>query len=561
MTSAGPPGAGAGAPAPRLRVGLLLDGFVQPHWVERMLSQVRQGGDAEIALVVLNDAPARRPANPLTRAWRGRGTLLYSLYSRLDDARYAKPDDAFAPRDLTALLDGVPVLHVRPRQTLFSDCFEDADVERIASHALDVVVRLGFRILRGNALQVARHGVWSLHHGDAECNRGGPPGFWEVMEGTPVTGSMLQVLDEELDGGRVLYRSWSQTDPRSVRCNRENLYWKTASFIPRKLRALRERGAAALDVGPEVAGFRPYAARLRRAPSNAQMLGGLARLLGRALRDRVEKLCFFEQWSLAVGFHESLPPTLHRFRELLPPRDRIWADPFPFEHDGRLYVFVEEGHRGASRAHIAVMEVEPDGRMTTPRTVLERPYHLSYPFVFAWNGDLWMIPETLEQRTVEIYRCAGFPDRWELERVLLEGVNACDATLLEDGGRFWMFVCIAVDGSAVMDELHLYHAETPLGPWCPVRDNPVRSDVRSARPAGRIFRWDGAWIRPAQDCSGRYGRAVRFQRIERLDLEGYAESEQGAIEPDWSRDVLGTHTWNACGDLAVIDLIKRRRRF
>lgn len=559
MTCAAPPG--AGAPAPPLRVGLLLDGLVQPHWVERMLSELRKGSDAEIALVVLNDAQVPPRASLLTRAWRGRRTLLYSLYRRLDDARYAKPDDAFAPRDLTPLLEGVPVLRVRPRQTLRSDYFEDADLARIASHSLDVVVRLGFRILRGGALRLARHGVWSLHHGDAQVNRGGPPGFWEVMEGAPATGSMLQILSEEQGGGRVLYRSWSQTDPRSVRCNRENLYWKTAAFIPRKLRALRERGADALDAGPNGRGFRPYSARQRRAPTNAKMLAALSRLLWRALRDRVERLFYFEQWSLAIGFREGLPPTLHRFRELLPPRDRIWADPFPFEHDGRLHLFVEECARGASRAHIAVMEVGPDGHVTAPRPALERPYHLSYPFVFAWNGGLWMIPETLEQRRVELYRCVGFPDRWELDRVLLEGVNACDATLLEEDGRFWMFVCVGVEGSAVMDELHLYHAETPLGPWHPVRDNPVRSDVRSARPAGRIFRWDGAWIRPAQDCSGRYGRAIRFQRIERLDLEGFAESEHGAIEPDWSRDVLGTHTWNACGDLAVIDVIKRRRRF
>lgn len=228
---------------------------------------------------------------------------------------------------------------------------------------------------------------------------------------------------------------------------------------------------------------------------------------------------------------------------------------------GSRFVFLEECALGASRAHLAVLEVGADGRPGPTRRVLERPYHLSYPFVFEWQGALFLLPETAENGTVELYRCEAFPDRWTPERVLLSGIAAYDATLLEHEGRWWMFACVAVPGGPPLDELHVFHAPEPVGPFTPVPGNPVVSDVRRARPAGRFFRHGGAWIRPAQDSSGRYGRAVRFQRVERLDPEGYAEREVAALSPGWRPDVLAVHTYNRCEGLTVVDFVRRRRRF
>ena len=57
--------------------------------------------------------------------------------------------------------------------------------------------------------------------------------FWEMAEGNPVTGTLLQVLTDKLDGGRVLYRSWSATDPVSLRRGRNAAFWKS-SASPRR---------------------------------------------------------------------------------------------------------------------------------------------------------------------------------------------------------------------------------------------------------------------------------------------------------------------------------------
>ena len=142
--------------------------------------------------------------------------------------------------------------------------------------------------------------------------------------------------------------------------------------------------------------------------------------------------------------------------------------------------------------------------------VLERDYHLSYPFVFRFERELYMMPETSRNRCVELYRAVDFPRQWTLDRVLLSDCVAADPTLFEHDGTFWLFVNLAREGAAINDELHLYFADSPFGPWNPHPKSPVVSDIRSARPAGRIFRHGTEIIRPSQDSSVRYGYALSF---------------------------------------------------
>jgi hypothetical protein len=293
----------------------------------------------------------------------------------------------------------------------------------------------------------------------------------------------------------------------------------------------------------------------------------MARISTRYARNKMREIARPAQWFIAYRFHPAGAPSEvplrepFRFHELLPPHDRFWADPFPLLNDGRHWIFFEE-KVSAQPGRIAVVEVGPGGVVGPPVPALERPYHLSYPFVFEWDDQIYMLPETEQNRTVEVYRAEEFPTRWTADRVLLSGVRAVDATLAEIAGRWWMFVNIAESEEApIADELHLYHAATPLGPWLPHRLNPVKSDVRSARPAGRPFSFRGSWYRPAQDSSGRYGAAVVINRIERLDEEGFAEEEVARLSPAWRPDLIGTHTLNAAGGLTVIDAQRLRRRF
>jgi len=288
------------------------------------------------------------------------------------------------------------------------------------------------------------------------------------------------------------------------------------------------------------------------------------KLMGNYLRAHAVSALSREQW--IIGYHQApgaedgdrpcLAP--HRYKLLVPPHDRFWADPFPVRVDGRHFVFFEEFVEREGKAHICVMEMGSKGPIGDPMRALTCDYHLSYPFVFEHAGAHYMIPETASTGRIELWRATAFPTQWEFDRVLLEGTGHVDATLAQIDGRWWLFAAGGETGGDAWDDLYLYHAPDPLGPWTPHRRNPIVTDVRSARPAGKLFRVGESWYRPAQDGSISYGGAVTIQRILRIDETSYEERAVSRIDPRGRADLVGVHTVNAIAGLSVIDARRRR---
>lgn len=292
------------------------------------------------------------------------------------------------------------------------------------------------------------------------------------------------------------------------------------------------------------------------------MLAFLIRIGKRKAERRLLNSTRLECWYLAykLGDFEYPAPKFEDLNYMEPPGDRFWADPFPVRIDAKYYVFMEEFLYEAKKAHISVIEMDLDGTWKQPVKVLERDYHLSYPFLFEWRGQLYMVPETKRNSTIELYRCVEFPLKWEFDRVLIDKVQAVDATLHEDDGIWWLFCNIGGREFSSNDELHLFCAKTPFGPWTPHRRNPVKSDVRSARPAGRLFYRDGGLYRPSQDCSVRMGGAIVLNRITRLTPEEFKEESVARIDPTWRKGMIGTHTINATGALTLLDCFTYMRK-
>lgn len=279
-----------------------------------------------------------------------------------------------------------------------------------------------------------------------------------------------------------------------------------------------------------------------------------------ALVDRVSHFWSTNRWYLLYSDQGPL-------KSIEPAQRTLWADPFITRHQGRTFVFFEEcpyrfwGRTTGSRGRLCVMEYLGSAGWSKPVPVLERPYHLSYPFVFRWNGRFYLLPETLENRTIELYEEEEFPYRWRLHRTIMSGVSAVDTTLHEQDGLWWMFTC-RQDDSPPNRDLYLYHSEDPVdGEWKPHPANPVVSDFRYARPAGRIFHDGSAYIRPAQDCSNGYGGAVEFRRILRLDRTGYEETSSRRLGPESIAGAGGVHTWNEDGGLRLTDARKKVARW
>ena len=176
-----------------------------------------------------------------------------------------------------------------------------------------------------------------------------------------------------------------------------------------------------------------------------------------------------------------------------------------------------------------------------------------------------MVPETAQNRAVEAYRCVEFPARWRLESVLLEGVRLVDATLhraaATAGGCSPTAPPARAASSTTSCTSSTPQTARPGGEWRPHPRNPVKSDVRSARPAGALFWRNGALYRPAQICAPLYGAGLSMNRVLRLTPDDYAERQVERVLPPPADGMLGLHTLNRAGDLTVVDAFTRRRRF
>ena len=387
------------------------------------------------------------------------------------------------------------------------------------------------------------------------------------MENWDVTGSILQILSEDLDGGKVLYKSYSQTDKRSMHRNRNKYFWKSLSFLPRKVEELYKSGEEKFFNKVERQNKYPdfYSNRLftSRNLNNFTMLKLLIAHILRFLKDRFIHLIYIDQWILLFSLREGLSSSFWRFHKILPPKDRFYADPFIIQKDDNYYIFIEEYLYDSKKGHISVIKMDKEGNYQKPVTVIDKPYHLSYPYIFEYKGDYYLIPESISNKTIELYKCVDFPLKWELQMKLMENIEAIDTTLFYHRNKWWLFAnVVEFPGASSNDELFLFSSEEVLSnTWVPHPLNPIVSDVRKSRPAGSIFVYNTKILRPSQNCSKRYGYGIKINEIKTLNDAEYEEIEVDSIEPNWDNDIKATHTINYHGNLTVIDGVLRRNRF
>jgi hypothetical protein len=279
--------------------------------------------------------------------------------------------------------------------------------------------------------------------------------------------------------------------------------------------------------------------------------------------NKIRSFFFVDQWIVLIARdmdYKSL--SWSGFKKIEPPIDRFWADPFIWLHKNQYHLFIEELPYSTNRGHIICLTLDEDLNIVSNQVALKRPYHLSYPFIFEHEGQLYMLPETKQNNKIELYRCTRFPDQWEFEKTLIDNIRALDSTLLEANGKWWLFANIHAEGGSAWDTLHLYYSDSPLSDqWTPHPLNPIVKDIYSARPAGRIFIEDDTLIRPSQDCSVDYGYAINFNRIVTLSETEYVETHEHTFKPPSKGQILTTHTFNRIAGLTTIDAIQRRRKF
>jgi hypothetical protein len=532
-----------------LRIGVVLGGMRAAAWAAWVLRAIRAHDQLELALAVISDRDVNQ-----------RPSKLFSVYEALDHRVFPQYPDALEPVEVSAALEDVPRVHLRASPAR-QESYEYSDWPP-DEPPLDVLVCLDAGLASADFPLPVRHGVWTLHVGDPRRYRGEPALFWELSSGEPASTSVLEAVAASPGERTELYRSSTATDPVSLQRTRNPVYWKSARFVLRRLEDLlagrwkpkRQSADARQD-------------RDGRAPSNADAARHMARVAARITRRRLRRAAFRRQWFLGLRRRraDTLPhedPT--PWQAVTPPADRYWADPFVFQRDGVTHLFFEQVRYADAKGELVVARLEEDGELSAPEPVLRAAHHLSYPYVFRDGGEIFMIPESSEARRVELWAATDFPTGWTPVRVLLEGVVAVDASVLRHDGLYWMWLNESFEGGRLDDETFLYFSDRLDTGWTPHPRNPVVSDARRARPAGRPFLQGDVLIRPSQDCTGRYGSHVVFNAVEVLTPDDYQERPLGMLGPSWAGERnLCTHTYTLDGPFEATDglrLISRLRR-
>lgn len=540
-----------------IKIGLIISNSRRPSWQSRIIESLFNSEFAELAVLIYNDEPQLKEQNKKV-------PVLFKLYSKFDQLVNRKKISYAEKIDVSSLLNKIPTISVHN----VNDYSVDAQNEltsRLKRFQLDLFLNLEFLQISDLLLKASRYGTISyMMDGEARGESFYPPCYWEMMMNLPEIGASVFLTDQS-GNVSVISRVGLSVYPNSIHINRDQLLNLGALIVPRLVKRLNKSG-------------KPYLTQLTgrhnqqisnnnlHFPTAIETLKNAAVLFQRFL---VRNLVYKElgQWSVRYSFNQienDFPKDFSLYKEIEIRKDIFYADPFVISRGELHYIFLEEFDYSKDKGHISVITLDEIGNQLQTQTIIDRPYHMSYPFIFEWNDVYYMIPETSSNKTIELYKCLGFPDKWEFVGNIMNNINAKDSTLFFHNQKWWLFTSVNETGnnSLPFNELFIYFTNDIFSnKWHQHADNPVITDSKLSRSAGGIFIQEGEIFRPSQDCSGSYGKALNFNKISKIDEFEYSETLVSRVEPLWDKRLKGIHTYNHNNLISVIDVFKERTQF
>jgi hypothetical protein len=530
-----------------VRVAVLMDGPAAPVWVHQTIGEILRAEHLELSLLMMKayDGKAGNSAPVLLRAWTWADRQLFKDYV-----------DALALERREYAVDTIVACPAHPGGGAL--VVSKDDEARIKAANLDVIVNLTSDAAPAHLKTCARFGVWTF------LSNGGEPEsdyahFQDIFENNRISTLTLRAVSSNAEVD--LYRSTFANDALSGYRNRNATCWRKSQIFLRLLSDLYQKGWPALQVANSTVDGVLDPADKPVLPGTAEMTRFLQRWSLQTSRRWLSNLAFSERWFIAYQDKHPISDQSASLKMIIPPNDWHYADPFLYERSGRHYIFFETASRYQSANEIWFVELDENGNPSLPERALRRGYNLSYPFIFDCQGETYLMPESSQNRTVEIYRATEFPRRWELAGTLLANVPAVDGTLFERDGKFWLFAAGIGGEHLKCSELSLFFSDSLFGPWIAHPKNPIVCDIRRARPAGRLFYESGELIRPGQNGAECYGHAISLNRVEVLSETDYHETTISTILPDWAPGLSATHTLNMDSRYDVLDGKSRTTRY
>jgi hypothetical protein len=534
-----------------IRFGIMCDGSTLASWERQVVDRLLATPNVSLQLLIIEGHAAGKPQSLASRVARVNSKrLLFTAYSKL----LYKPT-AIRRTSIADLVACTPartcVVELKGK---FSQYFSEADITAVANYKLDFILRFGFNIIRGKMLTTPRFGVWSFHHDDEMRYRGAPPCFWEIYNNDPVTGAILQRLTDKLDGGVVLKKGYFRTKSYSYSRTIDMVYEESAHW-PAAICQQLQLDSTQLDFTTATRTDAP----IYYPPTNTQFLVFAAKVLRNKVRKAYETYLRAEEWNIGVvaqPIHHFLKPEHLRNvaidTAVLPNRTTFFADSFGRPESDGTWIYFEAFDYRTNHGNISRLRY-PWQAGTSAEVVMDFPFHLSYPYLF----NEYCLPESAAANQIALYDLNQAHQQPASAALLGLDVLGVDPTVIEHDGLFWLFYT-RQDRDPDLN-LYLAYAEQLAGPWHQHPQNPIKTDVRSARPAGTPVWYNNRWYRPAQNFSQGYGSGIVINEILTLSPTVYAEQmaiDLTSMHPNYPD---GMHTMARIDDQHTVIDFKRYR--
>jgi hypothetical protein len=548
----------------KLSVGYLVDEGYQSEKIYRLVQKSKSAQHHSIDYLIVQkfDEDNDLPKNKALRYLKKHGFL--KLISRLLlEATFVLEKHLFVRdsklRSIFKLhhIDtfSVPKVEVHPlkSKTGLVYRFSEKDLEIIKRLKIDVILRGGSGILRGEILSVCEFGIISFHHADNDKIRGGPPAFWEVFNREPSTGFVIQRLLSELDGGDVLFKGLIPTAPTYAQ-NLARIYAKSVFFMHKFLEHLGEAKTL-----PEILPKSPYSYRLYRMPSLTSVVLYQLKTFAHFARKFLSRLRHKKyRWGVAYQFAEKWQgAVLWRSNIIANSSHRFFADPFVFRSTNLDVCFVEDYDFRTERGRISVFKLS-DNKYEELGVALDEPFHLAYPFIFEANSERYMCPETSEVRDIRLYKCIEFPLKWSFHKILIKNISAVDSNIFYFKNRWWLLSNVdSSDMGEHSSELHIFYSDAfDSETWTSHARNPVIFDSERARNGGFFMDGENFFRVFQRQGFDLYGKSMGIAKINQLSIESYSEEVVSNIEPRFLPKIVGTHSFSYHNGLLAVDFLK-----
>lgn len=525
-----------------MKIGILIDSWKIPQWKYKIIEELSCSESVSLRLIKVKSDRTSFKLN----------SILFYLYETLDYLLFSKTGKFKETQNEKDALKKVCVKEFDYQDKNAVAVMHDKD-----DNKFDLIVDLTQKNKKDfykDYADSSKKGICFFEFG--EQSNLYPAFFKEIYLDIPLINVSLSLTDGKYK--KTLYKSCSSVYNFSLYLNNNKNFWKMSDFINRVIKDVKDNSD--LNFGSEEELLRYEV----KTPPNTLMIKFLAKIFNNLFNMKFYASRFNEQWFLAYRkVKENSDFINHKesnYEIISPPDDRFFADPFIVDENDKSYVFFEECCFAQPKGVISCLEINSGGEISIPKIVLEKDHHLSYPFVFKCENKYYMIPETLANKTIELYEAVNFPEEWQLKKTLFDNIHAVDTSLLNHNGKFWLFTNISRHGSSISDELYLFFSDSLFGEWKSHPQNPIISNTKTARPAGKLFYYEDKLIRPSQENSVRYGYALNFNHINILNENEYKETLIKTVKPHFIKDNLAIHTYNRDNRYNIIDgmrLIKK----